>query len=358
MGKKVINIKKKIQERIIVTSNDIVLLILLAVFFLFIFGGISFFKLNGDIEENFVCGDGTLYGTCSLNKPYYCFNETLIKKASVCGCPENLNNDGENCGSSYQTSPKEVSLKYILRGEEKEIDYVVYEGLVDYLFNLPKGINSNGGSQPRRIDFKLKNINEKEQRELLLPLVVKIQNLAFSKEDQMRIAVSLVQNIEYKESEKTFMLRGDEFNYSRYPYEVIYDMQGICGEKSELLAFLLRELGYEVAFFYHNKENHESIGIKCPVKNSLDNTGYCFVETTGPSIITDDLIEYVDGVMLESSPEVNLISKGMSLGDNLYEYKDAKDLGRIRSKGESIFSKGKFEELKEKYGLVEVYNLG
>ena len=144
-------------------------------------------------------------------------------------------------------------------------------------------------------------------------------------------------------------------NYSRYPYEVIYDNEGVCGEKSELLAFLLREMGYGVVFFYNKLENHESIGIKCPKKFSLDDSGYCFIETTGPSIITDSEIEYEGVGKLSSKPELIPISDGDSLGDDLYEYKDAKELINLRSNGINMFSSGKLEKLKEKYGLVELY---
>jgi len=209
-----------------------------------------------------------------------------------------------------------------------------------------------------KADFKFKKIDEKEQRELLLGLVMKIKNLTLVKEDQMRIAVSLVQNIPYAESEKTFVTRNIISNYSRYPYDVLYDNAGICGEKSELLAFLLRELGYEVVFFYHAYENHEAVGIKCPLKESFNDTGYCFIETTGPSIITDNSIDYVGGIRLVSEPEVVLISTGDSLGVDLYEYKDANNMEKIRDSWISFSSSVKFNKLKKKYGLVEEYNLG
>ncbi len=326
---------------------------------LVIAGGYLFNVAKGkNVQAIPVCGDNSFYGTCSLTKPYFCSDGALLEKASVCGCPEVLRREGDKCISDYQNSSKEITLKYILRGKEKEIDYVVYEGLVNYLFNLPKGINYNGNEKPFRRDFKLKNLDEKEQRELLLPLVVKIQNLTLVKEDQVRIAVSLVQNILYAESEKTFIMRNVVFNYSRYPYEVLYDNAGICGEKSELLAFLLREMGYEVVFFYHADENHESVGIKCPAKESLNGTGYCFIETTGQSIITDDSIEYVGGIRLVSEPEVVLISIGDSLGEELYEYKDADSMERMRNGGISFFRSIKFNKLKKKYGLVDEYNLG
>ena len=350
-------IKQKIDEKVTIAQRDVIILIAFVLVLILIVGGIYLLGKKSDSGKMLVCGDKTFYDTCSLTKPYFCSEGKLLEMASACGCPEILKRDGDKCVSDYQNYPKEITLKYILRGEEKEIDYVVYGDLVDYLFNLPKGINYDGEEKLIRADFKLKNLDEKEQRELLLPLVMKIQNLTLVKEDQMRIAVSLVQNIPYAGSEKNFIMKGDLLNYSRYPYEVLYDNAGICGEKSELLAFLLREIGYETVFFYHAYENHESVGIRCPVKKSLDDTGYCFIETTGPSIITDNSIEYVGGVTLASEPEITLISIGDSLGENLEEYKDARKMKDIRDGGFDFFPLLKFNKLKVKYGLIEEYNL-
>ena len=213
------------------------------------------------------------------------------------------------------------------------------------------------------MDFKLKHINEEQQRELLLPLVSAIQNRAKDKVDQFRIAVSLVQHIDFGFSGEIVSLIGDKsLNYSRYPYEVLYDMQGVCGEKSELLAFLLREIGYDVVLFYHAEENHESLGVKCPLEYSVSDSGYCFVETSAPSIITDNEIEYVGGLRLNSEPEIMLISEGISLEDNLPEYKDAQDFIKIRrslKQGKKLdFSESeKLDELIKKYGLVEIYGV-
>ena len=38
-------------------------------------------------DETDKCSDGTLFGECSSNKPYYCDNGNLIENCSVCGCP-------------------------------------------------------------------------------------------------------------------------------------------------------------------------------------------------------------------------------------------------------------------------------
>ena len=321
-----------------------------------------------DVDEisfdSSTCGDGSLEGTCSANKPYYCSDGILTERASVCGCPKNTSQSKDSCISKFQTNPKTISLKYTLRGEEYTFNYTTYEGMVDYLSELPIYITSNGNRNTSRADFKLKNINQEDQKFLLMPLVVGIQNQARDKEDQARIAISVVQNIEWGKSNKTEVFRKTEIQYSRYPYEVLYDSEGVCGEKSELLAFLLRELEFGVSFFYNLEENHEAIGVKCPVEESWKNSGYCFVETTGPSIITDTEINYVGGLQLESEPQVLFISEGESFSSSMYEYEDAEKLIDIRESvnGDSFFFNPKklvtFKKLEKKYGLAKEYRAG
>jgi hypothetical protein len=275
-----------------------------------------------------LCGDGTKSGQCAAVQPYFCYNGDLIEWATVCGCYNNSVADGEKCVSAYQTNPKEVKLKYILRGREKSIDFLAYGGMADYFGELSPFMNNNG-KNVSRVDFALRNINNSEQRELLLPLVIAIQNEAKDKTEQARIAVSLVQNIPYGQSSKRPIIKG-LLNYSRYPYEVLYDNEGVCGEKSELLAFILRELGYKTGIFYYEAENHEAVGIGCSSKNDLENTGYCFVETTASAIISDDEIYYAGIGQLASVPELMKISEGNSLRPLLLEYYEAKAIARLR----------------------------
>ena len=309
----------------------------------------------GLFQKQKVCGDGTIEGNCSVNQPYFCSEQLLTEKASICGCVNNTEIEGNFCVSPYQTNPKEINLTYILKGEKNNISFTVYEGMIDYLSTLSPFITYIGGEEASRIDFKLRNINEENQKVLLMPLVVEIQNLADNKEDQMRIAISLVQNIPFESSNELITVGNKSINYSRYPYEVLYDQEGICASKSELMVFLLREIGYETVFFYHELENHDSVGIKCPEKYGLSNTSYCFVETTGPSIITDNENIYLEGVKLISYPEIMNVSEGNSLG-HMYEYRDADRLKKIRKRIEetgkvNLFRHLKFNQIIEKYGL-------
>ena len=91
----------------------------------------------------------------------------------------------------------------------------------------------------------------------------------------------------------------------------------------------------------------------------MGGTGYCFVETSGPSIISDDSIEYSGGIKLSSSPEVILISDGIALPSGLYEYKDADILAGLREKGSlGPINSFTLRQLEKKYGLSKVYNIG
>ncbi|HJZ19153.1 MAG TPA: hypothetical protein VJ208_03545 [Candidatus Nanoarchaeia archaeon] len=341
----------------------------LFIFFIFIllllaWAFLNFANTKKIFYDDSICSDGSLKDTCSVRKPYFCSNGFLIEKSKTCGCPENFTIEGDSCISEFQTEPKNAALKYVLRGKEYEINYTVYRGMADYLSELPVFIKYDNNEFPSRVDFKLKNINEESQRNFLLPLVNEIQNRAYDKEEQARIAISIVQNIPWGFANKTTVFRGTELDYSRHPYEVLYDSEGVCGEKSELLAFLLREIGYGTVIFYNQEENHESVGVKCPVEESWRNSGYCFVETSGPAIMTDNSLEYVGGFILQSEPEILFISDGDSLPADIYEYEDARTFKEIKEtiNGDNFFVGLKklfyFKKLQEKYGLVEKYNAG
>lgn len=303
------------------------------------------------------CGDGSFYDTCSLIKPYFCNQGFLVEDSNLCGCPEGLEKKENICISQHSKEPREISFEYTLNGEQGIIDFMAYKGIYDYLYTVPRSIAYEEGEISSRADFKLKGINEKVQREFLLPLVIEIQNKAETKEDQARIAISLVQNIPFGNSDASINFGGSSINYFRYPYQVLYDNEGVCGEKVELLAFLLRELGYGVSFFYFPEENHEALGIKCPTKESVANSEYCFIETTGPSILSENEINYVGYGRIESIPQIFLLSNGFALPENMDEYKDAERMDKIkksleRREGRLDFYKYLMnQKLKKKYGL-------
>lgn len=53
--------------------------------------------LTNPCQQQLVCSDGTSYGTCSSNLPFYCDSGNLTENCSYCGCPsgQNCKNDGD-----------------------------------------------------------------------------------------------------------------------------------------------------------------------------------------------------------------------------------------------------------------------
>jgi len=329
--------------------------VLLIILFLFCFFN-SFFG----IFEKRVCGDGTRYEECSKTLPYFCSGGTLVQDTSFCKCPKGSVKKDGSCEYKYQTSPNLVSLNYTLKGKSEKINFIVYGGMVDYLKEHPQSSFYSVGKNYSLQDFKLRIVEEPEQKKLLMPLVIEIQNAARDKEDQARIAISLVQNIPYEDG--AFFEGVDPRSWSlKYPYNVLYQQEGLCGSKSDLLAFLLKEIGYEVVIFHYYSENHEAVGIKCPKRYSLRKTGYCFVESTQPAIISYSSGGYSEQGKLYSVPEIIPISKGISLKGNMEEYRDAAVLTRLYQESEKNNGKTNLMEyirdrqLTEKYGLENYF---
>jgi len=219
-------------------------------------------------------------------------------------------------------------------GEKKyQIRFLTYGGLNDYLSNIPRAITYYADqSEPTTKDFIFRNINNKVQKPFLEPLVQAIRSAAPSEADQVRIAISLVQNIPY---------RNDDSN--RYPYEVLYTNSGNCEEKSELLAYLLRGLGYGVAMFEYDTATfgHAAVGIKCTGRHDYIGSGYCFIETTKPRAIADSNGEYTDFngniIGLPAMPEIIKICDGKLFYDfdnvskcNMYLYLKSLIINNIR----------------------------
>ena len=299
-------IEQKIEKKY--SRNTYYFIGILIVILTLVFIGLNYNSIFGkETQKISTCGDGSFYDTCSLVKSYICEKGKLIEAARFCGCPEGFTKDEDSCVSSLMTNSKDVILPYMLNGVDGNINTVLYKGLYDSLGNASRQITYDGEEKPFRVDFKFKKINEENQKQELDKIVVDIENMASSKEDQARIAISFVQNIPFKESSKKIKVGNLTIDYSRYPYEVLYENAGVCGEKSELLAFLLKELGFGTVLFYNQAENHETVGIACPIEESYWNSGYCFVETSGPSILSDDEISYVGNVKLISKPEIMFI---------------------------------------------------
>ncbi|MFP4524048.1 MAG: AN1-type zinc finger domain-containing protein [Candidatus Woesearchaeota archaeon] len=309
----------------------------------------EFRSVNDSCEKIQRCEDGTIYDECSTEKPLFCTEGELIEKASRCGCPREYKVKGEECISKYETNPKKRNFEAVVRGETTRIQFTVYKGLNDYLKGISRTITyMQGEAPPTDRNFIMRSLNNKKQEEYLNELVEKIKKKTTDEDEQVRIAVSLVQNIPYDhEGLSTGNIKG------KYPYEVLYTNSGVCSEKAQLLAYLLRELGYGVAILRYGPENHDAVGIECPTRYQYKNTGYCFIESTSPTIMTDSQGDYIGAGKLTTTPQVITISDGKSLDSINEEYQDAAQWNRINSMGPVLEPRyyDQWQYLVEKYGI-------
>jgi hypothetical protein len=300
------------------------------------------------------CRDGTIYEECSESKPLYCNEGVLVNDSETCGCPEGYIVMDGGCISPYGGSPTERILPYTLNGKTGALKIAVHVSIKEYLAKLPRVYYCNPKC-PTPQQLEMRYLVDEKQKPELLNLVEKITRLTDDPADRARISISLVQNIPYDTDSAE---AGNLTN--RYPYEVLFDQKGVCGEKSRLLAFILRELGYGVYLLDYEKEDHMAVALKCPVEYAqytYNGTGYCFLETTRVSIMTDNTGEYSSGGgKIESVPTLLTVSEGKEFPAK-EEYMDAQDwitLNERASSAGGILEKddyNRWKEIKERYGI-------
>lgn len=167
--------------------------------------------------------------------------------------------------------------------------------------------STSGGNGP----YFLSYINDPEQQPTIAALAAAIKGISADSSDQTRIASSLVQHIPYYDGQ-----------VHQYPYEVLYAGQGTSGEKSLLLASLLKELGLGSAVLSFTDEDHLAAGVSASSPYDYEKTGYALIETTEPTIITDDSTIFSFG-RLHSTPEVVVVGNGRAMSTVALDYKDA-----------------------------------
>ncbi len=214
---------------------------------------------------------------------------------------------------------KAVFLNFVYRGQKSGIYFSVNKDIHEKLNSLPLSVTHKKTEKiVTKKDFILPKIDNKLQRQHLLPLVDKIKSLTPDVNKQARIAISIVQNIPYGFPDDN----ESGVNYrKKFPYGVIWEHTGICDEKSDLLHFLLKELGFGTAALIYKKQYHRAVGIKCPEAYDVGNSGYCYVEVTAPKIITDDSPDYL-GVGKLTDFKLIKISDGRELEGVEEEFMD------------------------------------
>jgi hypothetical protein len=197
-----------------------------------------------------------------------------------------------------------------------------------------------------------KYTDDASQKEYLAPLVRDIKYKSDNKDIQALHAIRFVQGLPYNNTK--YKVDPTEWNY---PYETLYNDGGVCSDKSELLVYLLRELGFATVIFHFELENHAAVGIKTNHTLGYAGTEYSFIETTTPAMIGYSNMSYNNGTgvnKLRTTPDVIQMSSGSSMGWYVNEeIEDAREMNRLDGLGNTL-SKEDYDTWKEityKYGM-------
>lgn len=218
---------------------------------------------------------------------------------------------GENPDTLVLQSPKTTSYPYFMDNTEKFIRFTTYQGLADSFSG--KRDFSHSVPEKERVAGLMEN---PDQKKYLQPLIDAIRDRSVSPDDPARIAVSLVQHIP-RAGNTPYTSPPDWFS----PYETLYANRGSPSDKSLLLAYLLGELGYDTVVFVY--PGRLAAGVRCSPEYDFYDTGYAFIETTRPAIITYVPETYFSGTGVSGSPRRIPVHSGTRVMDVSREYRDA-----------------------------------
>lgn len=245
----------------------------------------------------------------------------------------------ENLKTTEEPRNAGDQVSYILRSEERLLSFTENPSITDFFMERNPAFHGNIAS------YYLNHINDDTQDEHLSTFVTDIGGIGeITENDDARIAVSIVQHLPYASFSKTV----------QYPY-VTLARGGDCDDKSTLLAYLLKKMGYGVALFYFEEEKHMAAGIRCSDDFDYRDSGYCFIETSRPSIVTDCNGSYVSTGKLTSNPEIIVVSEGKIFDTAGEEFLDSQRWDEIRSSIQSGTTNPEqysdWKDLSSKYGL-------
>jgi len=222
----------------------------------------------------------------------------------------------------FETAPEYHSFPYYFNNERKTLSFTTYGGLNDYFATEDHSYRYDPDEE-----IILELLRNRYQDDYLDPFIRKIEGLSSSRNEQAKIAISLVQHIPYNWAALS-SVSSDFF----YPYETLHRNRGVCCDKSILLAYLLDRLGFDVVLFEW-PGSHMALGVRCHERYDFYNTGYAFIEATRPTIITYVPDEYIDGFRISTPPHIVHVNDGGAWLGVSHEYTDAQELKRIEAIG-------------------------
>lgn len=165
-----------------------------------------------------------------------------------------------------------------------EIKQNLSSSLYDAYKNSPKVYTYNSNQEPSNLReafyglFLKARSGDTTLDSLVTDLKTVARNNNWSDDQLAEFTLALVQYIPYDHAKLAGSANRNNDPY--YPYETLYLDRGVCSDKTFLGVSLLRKLGYGAAILDFPDLNHSAVGISCPAEYSINNSGYCYVETT------------------------------------------------------------------------------
>jgi len=228
-------------------------------------------------------------------------------------------------------NPKQVALTCNYKGNTLTIGETLYKSVDGYYASDPKKRDITSKDEYQSFVFSYPEDNVIKKLADDIKLKGKEKNL--SGDQTLDLANCFVQSIPY-DQEKAQKVLSTSGNYvtsnefqeiaGRFPYETLYDNQGICTDKSYLTSAIIKELGYGSSLFLFDKERHMAVGVKVPFGYSSFDSGYSYIETTN--------IGYKVGQLPNIDTENGLAKKlEIDFSNNDYKVPNTyKDLGKFK----------------------------
>jgi len=183
------------------------------------------------------------------------------------------------------SQPVDKTFNWEYKGKKYSLDETLYQSAYDYYKSQPKQY-SYAESLPANWEdeYYLMFLKSAEGDNTISDLAKKIQDLGkkhnLTDNQIVDLTLGFVQSIPYDDAKAKDILAKKGNIAMRFPYEVLWEQTGVCSDKSLLAYALLKEIGYGVALFAFEQDNHMAVAVQCPQNYSNYASGYCYAETT------------------------------------------------------------------------------
>lgn len=151
--------------------------------------------------------------------------------------------------------------------------------------------------------------------------------MALDDDEYLELMTHAIQAIPYGEPKNDVLL----------PIEVIADGNGVCSEKSILLASLMLHEGYDTAVWVLETQGHAAVGVRSNGAEFWD-SGYAFIETTKPYLVGQLSSRYAAKGPVTEPPEMVRVGGSVPytagrqveyITERLVEYRATRAIDRV-----------------------------